>query len=242
MKCNVCYSMESWIKQNKQRQQKKNPKPTTYNGCFWEQLTFETKSFPDLPRMFSLFFSFLSSLIFQGLSQIFILSHFPGALAHWPLPPLCRCTPLLLNSPFTLPFKHSIPDHENCFICARVCKWKLREARGPGFYAVPRQYIQEIVLLLNLEKVFEFKFHRVFFAEGKVSYSEPLAHYSEVRATWARSAWILTKPSLPQAQIPMFILQQLEAYRLLPRQVNISGQLVQSPCLNVPGARTSSAA
>lgn len=182
------------------------------------------------------------------------LTHLPGPLSNLHSQSFPRCSgpltspsplplhPLLLNSPFTLPFKHSIPDHENCFICARVCKWKLREARGPGFYAVPRQYIQEIVLLLNLEKVFEFKFHRVFFAEGKVSYSGPLAHYSEVRATWARSAWILTKPSLPQAQIPMFILQQLEAYRLLPRQVNISGQLVQSPCLNVPGARTSSAA
>ena len=78
--------------------------------------------------------------------------------------------------------------------------------------------------------------------KGKVSYSGPLAHYSEVKATWARSAWILTKPSLPQAQSPMFILQQLEAYGLLPRQVNLSGQLVQSLCSDVPGARSLSTA
>lgn len=94
---------------------------------------------------------------------------------------------------------------------------------------------------IELGKVFKFKCYRVFFAKGNVSYSGPLALYSVLRATWARSTWILTKPSLPQAQSPVFILQQLEANRLLPRQVNISDQLEQSPCSNVPGARTSTA-
>ena len=103
------------------------------------------------------------------------------------------------------------------------------EARGPGFCAVPSQCIQEIIALLNSEKGFKFRYTvimmmvMVMIVKGKASYSGPHAHYSEVRATWARSAWILMKPSLPQAQNPVFILQQLEAYGLLRRQVNLSG-------------------
>lgn len=58
--------------------------------------------------------------------------------AHWPLTFLCCCTPLLLNTPLTLPLKHSILNNENCFICAHVCKWKLLVARGPGFCATPQ--------------------------------------------------------------------------------------------------------
>lgn len=40
----------------------------------------------------------------------------------------------------------------------------------------------------------------------------------------------------------MFILQQLEARRLLPRQVNISSQLVHTPCSDMRGAGTSDTA
>ena len=50
------------------------------------------------------------------------------------------------------------------------------------------------------------------------------------------------KAQLLQARSPVFILQQLDANRLLPRQANISGQLEGSACSNVPGARTSSTA
>ena len=103
------------------------------------------------------------------------------------------------------------------------------KARGPGFCAVPSQCIQEIIVLLNLEKGFKFRYTvivmmvMVMIVKGKASSSGPHAHYSEVRATWSRSAWIVMKPSLPQTQSPVFILQQLEAYGLLRRQVNLSG-------------------
>lgn len=191
--------MNSWIERNKQQKNQSQQPIMGVLGNNWRLRPRASLTFPECFLCSSLSFSHSSS---RASLKPSLCSHSPDALAHWPLPPPCHCTPLLLNSPFTLPFNHSIPDHENCFICARVCKWKQREARGPGFYAVPRRYIQEIVLLLNLEKVYKFKFHRVFFAEGKVSYSGPLAHYSEVRATWARSAWSWQSPASPKLRSP----------------------------------------
>lgn len=128
---NVCSLMESWVSKTT----KKQPKPATYNGCFGKNWGLRLRA-PGLSRTPSLLFSFLPTPILQGLTQTSLHCPFPSVLPYWPLRPL----PLLPTSTelsLHTCLSHSIPDHGSCFICAHVCKWKLVEARGPGFWATP---------------------------------------------------------------------------------------------------------
>lgn len=153
--------MESGIKQNETKQQNKTKKQSQQSaedvfGKTWGLLSRAPPTPPECLLCSAL--SFFHSPC--GSHSALHAAAFPrcsGPLAS--LPSLWSCTPLLLNSPFTLALNHSIPNNENCLICAHVCNWKLLEARGLGFCA---KRIQGIVLLLNAEKVF--KFYCAFFS------------------------------------------------------------------------------
>lgn len=86
---------------------------------------------------------------------------FPGCLAALSLSCLSTHAPHFFWTWLSWIPSLGISVDGNPFICACVSKWKLCKARAPGCCAIPRLCIQNLVLLLNFEKVFKFEHYSV---------------------------------------------------------------------------------
>lgn len=179
--------------------------------------TLRTKGCPGLPECCVL--ALIPSNSAQPAGSASPLHHFcfpsPEFLLCWPLPLTFSDVPCFSQS-LLWDLLH-LDARIALFVCLSCLQERVElfSVLGPGNIFI-------LFFVIEFGKGFKIKI-LLFFSFWEPSFIFwASCSFFRGRATWARSSQALTKPSLPWAQSPVFILQQLEAYRLLCRQVNTS--------------------